>query len=76
MLVHTDADIRDELAAALRQAGYDALEFANTLPGISALEGKKKPDLLITRSKYPAGSPTGLSLARIAMLRCQKRSRW
>jgi len=72
LLVHTDTDVLAEVAAAIHHAGYDVLGFANTLPAISALEGKRKPDLLITRAKYPPGSPTGLSLARMALLKCPR----
>jgi DNA-binding NtrC family response regulator len=70
LLVHTDADVLAHVAAALRSAGYDVLEFANTLPAMNALDGVRPPDLLITRARYPAGSPTGLSLARLALLKC------
>jgi DNA-binding NtrC family response regulator len=70
LLVHTDADILTRVAAALRRAGYKVLGFANTLPAIDALEAKRKPDLLITRARYPAGNPTGLSLARMALRKC------
>jgi DNA-binding NtrC family response regulator len=72
LLVHTDADILMRVAAALPRVGYDVLGFANSLPAINALEGKRKPDLLITRAKYPPGSPTGLSLARMALLKCPR----
>jgi DNA-binding NtrC family response regulator len=71
LLVHTDADIRDEVAAALRQAGYDVIAYAGTLPAIGALEGDRMPDLLITRTKYPPGNPSGLSLARMALTKCR-----
>jgi DNA-binding NtrC family response regulator len=70
LLVHTDADILTRVAAALRRAGYKVLGFANTLPAIDALEAKRKPDLLITRARYPAGNPTGLSVARMALRKC------
>jgi hypothetical protein len=72
LLAHTDGEVRGQIAAAIRLTGYDVIDFASTLPAINALEGDRKPDLLITRAKYPAGSPTGLSLARMAMLKCPR----
>jgi DNA-binding NtrC family response regulator len=70
LLVHSDADIREEVAAALRHAGYDVVTYADTLPAIAALEGGRRPDLLITRTRYPEGTPTGISLALMARMKC------
>jgi hypothetical protein len=33
LLVHTDGDIRDEVAAAVRQAGYDVIMYAGNPTG-------------------------------------------
>jgi len=70
LLAHTLESIRAEVAAALRHAGYEVLEFADTMPAISALEGVRRPNVLITRIQYPPGSPTGISLAGMAMVKC------
>ena len=72
LLVHTDVEVRREVAAALVSAGYKVLAFSDTLTAMNVLEAKRKPDLLITRAKYPAVSPTGLSLARMALLKCPR----
>jgi DNA-binding NtrC family response regulator len=72
LLVHTDVEVRREVAAALVSVGYKVLAFSDTLAAINVLEAKRKPDLLITRAKYPPGSPTGLSLARMALLKCPR----
>jgi hypothetical protein len=69
-LVHPLADIRAEVAAALRHAGYDVIEFADTMPAIGALEGVRRPNLLITFTNYAPGRPTGISLAGMAMVKC------
>ena len=61
-----------EVGVALRHAGHDAIEFAGTLPAINGLQGVRAPDLLIARAGYPAGSPTGLSLSWMALMKCPR----
>jgi DNA-binding NtrC family response regulator len=70
LLVHTDAEVRAEVAAALCLAGYDVVAYSDTMSAMKALEGDRRPDLLITRTRYPEGSPTGISLARMAKMKC------
>jgi DNA-binding NtrC family response regulator len=69
LLVHSDTEFRNNLASALDRAGHDVVAFAETMPAIDALEAERPPDMLITRTQFPEGMPTGLSLARMAMMK-------
>jgi hypothetical protein len=37
---------------------------------VNALDDDRRPDLLITCIRYPEGSPNGVSLARMALMKC------
>ena len=44
--------------------------FAGSMPAIAALECDRRPDMLITRLQFPTDNPTGVSLARMALMKC------
>jgi hypothetical protein len=69
-LVHWDVAFSDQLASALAHAGHGIIAFADAMPALDALDAGRVPDVLITCVVFPADNPTGLSLARMAMLKC------
>lgn len=69
LLVHSDTKFRNTVASALDRAGYDVIAFSDSMPAIDALEDARPPDMLITRTQFPEGTPTGLSLARMALMK-------
>jgi DNA-binding NtrC family response regulator len=66
VLVHDNADFLDRAAAAIRAAGYDVATYNASMPALAALEAAQTVELLITRVTFPAGTPHGVSLARVA----------
>jgi DNA-binding NtrC family response regulator len=50
----------------LRQAGHDVVSFASSMDALSALEDPETVELLITRVRFPPGTPHGIALARMA----------
>ena len=69
VLVHDDADFREQAASALRDAGYDVVEFPGSLAALSALGAAEAIELLITRATFPPGTPNGVALARMARMK-------
>jgi DNA-binding NtrC family response regulator len=69
VLVHDEPEFSEGALAALRGAGYDAIAFMDSRAGIDALEHPKHIELLITRVRFPQGTPNGTALARMARLK-------
>jgi DNA-binding NtrC family response regulator len=69
VLVHDDPGFANPALAALRAAGYDAVGFQDSMSAIDALEHPKRIELLITRVRYPSGTPNGVALACMARLK-------
>jgi DNA-binding NtrC family response regulator len=69
VIVHDEAEFADATLAALRGAGYDAIAIMDSMSGIDALEHPKHVELLITRVRFPSGTPNGAALARMARLK-------
>ena len=70
VIVHlTIPNSQDLLSASLREAGYDVVAFLDSMSGIEALEHPKRIELLITRVRFPAGTPNGAALARMARVK-------
>ena len=65
----TSRNLRRLTLAALRGAGYDAIAIMDSMSGIDALEHAKHIELLITRVRFPSGTPNGAALARMARLK-------
>ena len=70
VLVHSDEQFTSAVASALAVRGHDVITFAESMPAIDALEGDRRPDMLITRTQFPPDNPTGLSIARMAQMKC------
>jgi DNA-binding NtrC family response regulator len=66
LLVHSDLDFSNELSSALRQVGFEVKAFADSMAAIDALDADRRPDMLITRTRFPDGTPQGPALARMA----------
>ena len=69
VVVHDDFDFVQSVVASLQAAGYDTVAFSDSMSGIDALEHPKRIELLITRVRFPAGTPNGEALARMARLK-------
>jgi DNA-binding NtrC family response regulator len=69
VLVHDDPEFVGPALRGLRAAGYDVVAFTESMPAIDALEHPKRIELLITRVRFPLGTPNGAALARMARLK-------
>jgi DNA-binding NtrC family response regulator len=65
VIVHDDPEFAEPVLATLRAASYDVVAFSDSMSGIDALEHPKRIELLITRVRFPAGTPNGAALARM-----------
>ena len=63
VLVHDDPAFLDTLATALRAGGYDTAAFNDSMLAWDAFTAAHKVELLITRIRFPLGSPHGVALA-------------
>ena len=63
LLVEDDTALRDAVAAALREAGYQVLDLSDGLQAPRHAESFR-PDLAVLDVRLPVG-PSGLSLARL-----------
>lgn len=70
VLVHSDGQFSGAVAELLIVRGHEVVTFAEPMPAIDALECNRRPDVLITRTQFPPDNPTGLSLARMAQMKC------
>lgn len=69
VLVHDEPEFVCATLTVIRRAGYDIIAFMDSMSGINALEHPKHIELLITRVRFPAGTPNGAALARMARLK-------
>jgi DNA-binding NtrC family response regulator len=69
VLVHDEPEFAEPVLVTLREAGYDIVAFSDSMSGIDALEHPKHIELLITRVRFPSGTPNGAALARMARLK-------
>ena len=69
VLVHDDPEFAEPVLVKLRAAGYDVVAFSNSMAAIDVLEHPKLIELLITRVRFPTGTPNGAALARMARLK-------
>jgi DNA-binding NtrC family response regulator len=67
VVVHDDPKFRDFAVTALQAAGYDTKAFAGTMAALDALEAAARIELIITRVRFPEGTPHGVSLASMAL---------
>lgn len=69
VLVHDDPEFLEHASTALRLATYDVAAFPGSMEALRALEGAETVELLITRVQFPAGTPHGIALVRMARQR-------
>jgi DNA-binding NtrC family response regulator len=70
VVVHDDPNFLDGVLTALRIAGYEVALFTDSMSATHALRDARLIKVLITRIRFPEGTPHGLTLARSALLRC------
>ncbi|HEY1797693.1 MAG TPA: hypothetical protein VGG57_16390 [Stellaceae bacterium] len=66
---HDDQHFLYDTAAALRLAGLDVACYPGSMQALRALHTAETVDLLITRVRFPEGTPHGLSLGMMARYR-------
>ena len=69
VVAHDDQHFLDHAGAALRLAGLDVVCCPGSMQALRALQESEAVDLLITRVRFPEGTPHGLSLAMMARYR-------
>ena len=70
VVVHDDPNFRECAVTALQAAGYDTNAFAASMAAIDALdEAAERIELLFTRVRFPEGTPHGVSLASMALMK-------
>jgi DNA-binding NtrC family response regulator len=69
VVVHDDPDFLDGAVTALRTAGYDVALFTDSMSATHALKDARLIEVLITRIRFPEGTPHGLALVRSALLK-------
>jgi DNA-binding NtrC family response regulator len=61
----------DELARQIRSAHYEIITVGSAITALDVLDSKRI-DLLLADLEMPRGQPSGLSLARMALMRQQR----
>jgi hypothetical protein len=69
VVVLNDTALTDQAVEALRGSGYEALAIHDPMAALQALESASGVELLVTSGDFPRG-PNGLSIARMARLKC------
>jgi len=69
LVVEDDAQYRRLVTRMLEQAGYRVTAAENFTTAIPVIEGEGALDLLLVDVGMPAGTPHGLSIAKMAELR-------
>lgn len=69
VVVFREATFADETAAALIEAGYEAVAMSDSMQALDVLEGATTVELLITSANFYPSQPNGQSLARMTKLR-------
>jgi DNA-binding NtrC family response regulator len=72
VVVHDDPEFRETATTALEAAGHEVRAFSDSMSAIEAFEAVESVELLITRTVFPAGTPNGVSLARMARMKKPK----
>src|SRR5215472_9476924 len=65
VFVHDDPEFLEPATAALRSAVHDVMTFSASMEALAALEESETVELLITRVRFPEGTPHGIALARM-----------
>jgi len=69
VVVYDEPALLEEAVSALGLAGHDPVGFTDTMAALRALDKPQQVSLLITRMRFPAGRPQGLSLARVLKMK-------
>jgi DNA-binding NtrC family response regulator len=75
VVIHDDPNFREFVVTALQAAGHDTEAFVSTMAAIDALEAAERIDLLITRLRFPEGTPHGVALGAWQCASCLSRAR-
>ncbi len=65
VVVHDDPAFLDNTVRALQRAGYDAAGFLQSMAALDALEAAERVEVLVTRVRFPEGTPHGVALAQM-----------
>lgn len=65
VVVHDEHEFIGDAVSALRLAGHDVVAFSNSIVALNSFDSPEHVELLITRIRFPAGQPHGLSLALV-----------
>jgi DNA-binding NtrC family response regulator len=69
VVVHDEPKFREFVVTILQVAGYAIQAFASSMAAIESLEAAQPIELLITRVRFPEGTPHGVSLASMALMK-------
>lgn len=69
VLAHDGPEFLDQAATALRLVGHEVMTFGGSIEAFDALKAAQTVELLITRVRFPEGTPHGIALARLAQSR-------
>jgi DNA-binding NtrC family response regulator len=70
VVVHDDPEFTDKLTSALRLADYNVTAFLDPMQALDALDAAQRIEVLVTRVQFPPGKPNGITLARMARVKC------
>lgn len=65
VVVHDEQEFIGDAVSALSLAGHDVVAFSNSIVALNSFDNPARVELLITRIRFPAGQPHGLSLALV-----------
>jgi DNA-binding NtrC family response regulator len=70
IMVHDHAELVSETVGKMSGAGHSIIAISDPIAALDTLTASKNAELLITGVHFPAGKPHGISLARMAKVRC------
>jgi DNA-binding NtrC family response regulator len=69
VVAHDDPEFVENTVSALWDAGYEVVSFADSMSALQALEAANLIEALITRVRFPDGTPNGVALGRMARVK-------
>jgi DNA-binding NtrC family response regulator len=70
IMVHDQTELISETVGEMSRAGHSIIAMSDPIDALDTLSGSKNAQLLITGVHFPSGKPHGISLARMAKVRC------